>query len=67
MACADSHNWPQEHDRKLFEPSKDTWSLDVSLKNKLLRFGLGIFGGCRQNEGTFFFFVYSFMTSSPRQ
>jgi len=26
-ACADTDNSPREHDRELFEPSKDAWSL----------------------------------------
>jgi len=37
------------------------------VKKKLLRFGFGVFGGCRQKEGRFCFFGYSSMTSLPPQ
>ena len=34
-ACADSDNSPREHDRELFEPSRDSWSLAVCTEKKL--------------------------------
>jgi len=53
----DSDNSPWEHDRELFEPSKDSWSLVVCTEKNLLRFVLGVFGGCRQGEGRFCIFL----------
>jgi len=40
-------NSPREHASELFEPSKDSRSLVVCTEKKLLRFGFGVFGGCR--------------------
>ena len=54
-ACADCDNSPREYDKEPFEPSKDSWSLVVYTEKKLLRFGFGVFGGCRQREGRFCF------------
>ena len=44
-------NSPREYAREVFEPSKDSWSVPVCTEKKLLRFGFGVFGGCRQKEG----------------
>jgi len=52
----DSDNSPLEHDSELFEPSKDSWSLVVCTVKKSLKFGF--FGGCRQKEGRFCFFLF---------
>jgi len=68
-ACADSDYSPTEHDWELFEPWKDSWSLLVCTE-KNLRFGFGVFGGCRQNEGRFCFFwlfVYDVITRTMSQ
>jgi len=36
-----------------------------ALKEKLLRFGFGVFGACRQKKGKLCLFLDVFMTSSP--
>ena len=56
---------PLEHASELFEPSKDLWSLVICTEKKILRFGFGVFSGCRYIKGRFCFFVCSIMTSSP--
>jgi len=59
-ACADSDNSPREHDRELFEPSRDSWGLAVCTEKKPWGLGLGFSVGVVKVG-------FSFMTSSPRQ
>jgi len=58
-ACVTGDNSPAAYARKLFKPSKDSWSLVVCTEKKnLLRFAFGVFGGCRQGWGMFYFFLF---------
>jgi len=55
-ASAARDNSPREHARELLKPSKNSWSVLVCTEKNLFRFGFGVFGGCRQKEGRFYFF-----------
>jgi len=56
-AWVDSDNLPREHDRELFESSKDAWSLAVCTEKKnLWDLGLGFSVGVVRKSGGFAFF-----------
>jgi len=68
-AWVDSNNSPWEHDRELFEPSKDSWSLVVctAKKKNFWDLGLGFSEGVDRERVGFAFFGSSFITPSPGQ